>query len=83
MFSVVINILTKHKLVNYLNMTHALCCYQPSLDGRLESREEVSAPRRQRYRRVQEVLVGVGMRQVGELGTEGRHFQIDVVISIE
>ena len=64
-------------------MTHALCCYQPSLDGRLESREEVSAPGRQRYCRVQEVLVGEGMRQVGELGTEGGHFQIDVVISIE
>jgi hypothetical protein len=73
----------KFNFSNHLNMTHALCGNQSSLDGRLESREKISAPGRQRYRRVQEVLVGVGMRQVGELGTKGSHFKIDVVISIE
>ena len=64
-------------------MTHALRRNESPFDGRLQSREQISTLRRQRDRRVEEVLVGVGMRQVGELRDERCHLEVDVVVALE
>ncbi len=69
--------------VSYLNMAHALSSDQAPFNRRLESCKQVSGLRGQGYRRVQEILVGVGMRQVSELGAQGRDLQVDVVVPID
>ena len=76
---------SKQSLVNtiYLNMAHALCSDEASFDGRLQGREQVPSLRLERYRRVEQVLVRVGMRQVRELRQQGGHLKVDVVVTID
>ena len=67
----------------HLNLTHALGRNEAPFNGRLQRREQVPASRGQRDGRVEQELVGVRVRKVGELRAEGRDLQVDVVIAVQ
>ena len=66
----------------YLNMVDAFSRNQSPFYGSLQGREQIPGLRGHRYRRVEDELVGEGMRQVGELGDQRGHLQVDVVVPV-